>query len=122
MSSSKISLVFLASQGNLLSKICDNILPILLQILNFTQSKCLQVIAIFETYFTYMLEFVGGAYSTVIGIGVEFIWVAGWLLLGGLAYAFRDWRQLVLIYSAPSLASLVLYWLLPEAGFERRRN
>ena len=82
----------------------------------------MQVIAIFETYFTYMLEFVGGAYSTVIGIGVEFIWVAGWLLLGGLAYAFRDWRQLVLIYSAPSLASLVLYWLLPEAGFEKRRK
>ena len=73
------------------------------------------VIAIFETYFTYMLEFVGGKYNTIIGIGVEFMWVAGWLLLGGLAFAIRDWRHLVLCYSAPSLASLILYWLLPES-------
>jgi len=73
------------------------------------------VIAIFETYFTYMLEFVGGKYNTIIGMGVEFVWVAGWLLLGGLAYAIRDWRTLVLCYSTPTLASIALYWLLPES-------
>ena len=73
------------------------------------------VIAIFETFFTYMLEFAGGKYNTIIGIGVEFIWVAGWLLLGALAYSIRDWRHLVLVYSAPSLASVALYWLLPES-------
>merc|ERR1711894_141262 len=73
------------------------------------------VIAIFETFFTYLLEFVGGKYNTIIGIGCEFIWVAGWLLLGALAYLIRDWRHLVLMYSAPSLLSVALYWLLPES-------
>lgn len=73
------------------------------------------VIAIFETFFTYLLEFVGGKYNTIIGIGCEFIWVAGWLLLGALAYLIRDWRHLVLMYSAPSLLSVALCWLLPES-------
>ena len=73
------------------------------------------VIAIFETFFTYLLEFVGGKYNTIIGIGCEFIWVAGWLLLGALAFFIRDWRHLVLMYSAPSLLSVALYWLLPES-------
>ena len=59
-----------------------------------------------------MLQFVGGEYSTIIGVGLEFVWVAGWLLLAGLAYTLRSWRHLVLAYSAPSILSLgtVLEW------------
>ena len=53
-----------------------------------------------------ILQFVGGEYNTIIGVGVEFVWVAGWLLLGGLAYSIRSWRHLVLAYSAPSLLSV----------------
>eukprot|EP00092_Neocalanus_flemingeri_P018838 GFUD01020396.1.p1 GENE.GFUD01020396.1~~GFUD01020396.1.p1 ORF type:complete len:549 (+),score=92.66 GFUD01020396.1:57-1703(+) len=73
------------------------------------------VIGIFETYFTYMLEFVGGKWSTIIGGGVEYIWVTGWLSLGGLAYALRDWRDLMLYSSIPSTLSFVLFWLIPES-------
>ena len=59
-----------------------------------------------------MLQFVGGEYSTIIGVGLEFVWVAGWLVLAGLAYTLRSWRHLVLAYSAPSILSLgtVLEW------------
>ena len=53
-----------------------------------------------------ILQFVGGEYNTIIGVGVEFVWVAGWLLLGALAYSIRSWRHLVLAYSAPSLLSV----------------
>ena len=73
------------------------------------------VIAIFETFFTYMLEFVGGAWSTVIGLGSMFVWVLGWLSLAGLAYFLRDWRDLMLYSSLPSLLSVLMYWLLPES-------
>ena len=77
--------------------------------------NALAVIGIFETYFTYMLEFVGGKWTTIIGGGVEYIWVTGWLSLGGLAYAMRDWRDLMLYSSIPSVLSFVLIWLIPES-------
>ena len=54
------------------------------------------MIAIFECYFTYLLEFAGGRWGTVVGVGVEYIWVAGWLLLAGLAWWVRDWRRSVI--------------------------
>ena len=73
------------------------------------------VTSIFETYFTYVLEFVGGRWSAVMGLGVEFTWVAGLLMLSGLAWIIRDWRLLVLSFSVPSLASLAMVWLLPES-------
>merc|ERR1712123_132247 len=62
-----------------------------------------------------MLEFVGGKWNTIIGGGVEYIWVFGWLSLGGLAYVLRDWRDLMLYSSIPSILSFVLYWLVPES-------
>lgn len=73
------------------------------------------VIAIFESFFTYMLEFVGGTWSTVIGLGSMFVWVTGLLSLAGLAYLFRDWRDLMLYSSLPSLLSVLMHWLLPES-------
>ena len=73
------------------------------------------VTAIFETYFTYVLEFVGGRWSAVMGLGVEFTWVLGLLVLSGLAWLIRDWRILVLSFSVPSLLSLAMVWLLPES-------
>ena len=77
-------------------------------------NACL-AIAVFETYFTFMLEFVGGRWTTVVGIGAQYIWVLGWLTLAGLAYLFRDWRELMLWSSLPSLLSVLMYWLLPES-------
>ena len=73
------------------------------------------VIGIFECYFTYVLEFVGGKWNTIIGGGLEYVWVCGWLLLAALAYIFRDWRELMLYSSVPSLLSFLLYWLIPES-------
>ena len=77
-------------------------------------NACL-AIAVFETYFTYMLEFVGGQWTTIVGIGAQYIWVLGWLTLSGLAYLFRDWRELMLYSSLPSLLSVLMYCLLPES-------
>ena len=44
-----------------------------------------------------------------------FVWVVGWLSLSGLAYLLRDWRELMLYSSLPSLLSVLMYWILPES-------
>ena len=77
-------------------------------------NACL-AIAVFETYFTYMLEFAGGKWTTIVGIGAQYIWVLGWLTLAGLAFLLRGWRDLMLWSSLPSLLSVLMYWLLPES-------
>jgi len=74
------------------------------------------VIGIFETTFTFLLEFVGGnKWSTIVGMGFEYFWVLGWLTLAVWAYLIRDWRNLVFYTSIPSLGSIVLIWLVPES-------
>ena len=103
-------LVGMAITGVLTSQMPNYVTFIICRVLN-----AFLVIAIFESFFTYMLEFVGGVWSTVIGLGSMFVWVTGWLSLAGLAYLFRDWRQLMLYSSLPSLLSVLMYWLLPES-------
>jgi OCT family organic cation transporter-like MFS transporter 4/5 len=64
---------------------------------------------------TYLLEIVGGKWLTIFGLGIEFFWVASWLLLGAAAYFLRDWRDLMLATSAPGLAFVGLVWVMPES-------
>jgi len=61
-------------------------------------------LGILECGFTWILECCGGKWTTIVGIGVEFFWVAGWLILALLAYLIRDWRLLLTILSLPGKA------------------
>ena len=103
-------LVGMAITGVLTSQMPNYVSFIICRVLN-----AFLVIAIFESFFTYMLEFVGGKWNTVVGLGSMFVWVAGWLSLALLAFLLRDWRELVLYSSLPSLLSLLMYRLLPES-------
>jgi len=73
------------------------------------------IIGIFETQFTYCIEFVGGKWSTIVGMGMEYFWVAGWLTLALLGYLIRSWRWLTLAISLPSMSALLMIWLVPES-------
>ena len=64
-----------------------------------------------------MLENVGGKWlTTAVGIGVEYFWIAAWLLLGLLGHEIVTWRNLVLATSAPFFLSfLLVYFVVPES-------
>lgn len=63
----------------------------------------------------YLLEMVGGRWTTILGMGVQFFWVLGWLILGVLAYFLRDWRQLTFVTSISGLLVVILHWIMPES-------
>lgn len=64
---------------------------------------------------TYMMELSGNNWTTFVGLGQEFFWSIGWLSLGALAYIVTDWRNLVLITSAPGLLIIFYHWILLES-------
>ena len=64
---------------------------------------------------TYMLELCGSNWTTIVGIGYEFFWVVGWLSLGGLAYVLTNWRNLIMVTSAPGLLVVFYFCVLQES-------
>ena len=69
---------------------------------------------------TYMLEMSGGRWTTFVGIGVEFYWVAGWLSLGALAFVITDWRELILVTSIPGWQHFMRLWIFNNAYLTNR--
>ena len=74
----------------------------------------LLITGILECIFTWVLEICGGKWTTFVGMGIEFFWVAGWLMLALMAYLIRDCRFLLTIVSLPGLTGIVLIWYVVE--------
>eukprot|EP00096_Caligus_rogercresseyi_P015871 TRINITY_DN8354_c0_g1_i1.p1 TRINITY_DN8354_c0_g1~~TRINITY_DN8354_c0_g1_i1.p1 ORF type:complete len:549 (-),score=48.76 TRINITY_DN8354_c0_g1_i1:34-1680(-) len=72
-------------------------------------------IGVFAVCFVWCLELVGGKWTTLVGMGLEFPWVVGWLLLGLFAHLKGDWRVILLITSIPTFLSASVIWILPES-------
>lgn len=80
------------------------------------RSVCaLLYIGILECILTWLLETVGGRWTAIVGVGVEFFWVVGWLILALLAYLIRTWRLLLAITSVPGLLGVFLICAIPES-------
>ena len=60
------------------------------------------------------MEIVGGKWSSIIGIGLEFPWAIGYILLPWMALAVPDWSDLQLAISLPLLVFVVVVFLVPE--------
>lgn len=52
---------------------------------------------------------------TFAGIGMEFQWIACYLVLALLAYFIPDWRHLQIVISAASAVWVIFFWILPES-------
>ncbi len=58
---------------------------------------------------------IGGEWQTYVGMGLNFPWVVAWLSLCLAGYLVPDWRWLQWATSVPGLASVSLFWVLPES-------
>ncbi|KAL3277159.1 hypothetical protein HHI36_012511 [Cryptolaemus montrouzieri] len=65
--------------------------------------------------FVLSIELVGGHWRTVAGICYLFPVSLSYMIIAGVAWLLRDWRQLQLAISAPGFLFLFLYFVLPES-------
>ena len=61
------------------------------------------------------MEMVGGKWSVIVGIGLEFPWAFGYSILPLLAYYVPEWSWLHLTISLPILLFLPVTCILPES-------
>jgi len=79
----------------------------------------------FIAAFVYNVEIVGESWRTPVGIFTQFIFAVGYMILSGLAYQWRDWRELQFAISLVPLPFIIFYFFLPESPrwlFNQRKN
>ncbi|KAJ3665869.1 hypothetical protein Zmor_001334 [Zophobas morio] len=65
--------------------------------------------------FVLSIELVGGNWRTVAGISYLFPVSLSYMIIAGMGWLLRDWRQLQLAISLPGFIFLILWWVLPES-------
>ncbi|XP_042881764.1 organic cation transporter protein-like [Penaeus japonicus] len=70
---------------------------------------------LFLPNFVLLMEVVGPEARTIMGMMYQAFFSVGFMLLPGIAYFVRDWRNLELCISVPTVVLLLYYWLLPES-------
>ncbi|XP_060072912.1 organic cation transporter protein-like [Ylistrum balloti] len=69
----------------------------------------------FMTAFVISMEMVGPSKRVWAGIVTEYFFASGLVILGGLGYAFRQWKYTEIACSAPIAFFLLYWWLIPES-------
>jgi MFS family permease len=72
-------------------------------------------ISTFTTTYVYVLEMVGGIWSVLLGIGLEFPWALGYSVLPAVAYAVPEWSWLQFTITIPLVLFIVATLVLPES-------
>ncbi|XP_037794722.1 organic cation transporter protein-like isoform X2 [Penaeus monodon] len=70
---------------------------------------------LFLPNFVLLMEVVGPEARTIMGMMYQAFFSVGFMLLPAIAYFVREWRQLELCISVPTVVLLLYYWLLPES-------
>ncbi|XP_060072913.1 organic cation transporter protein-like [Ylistrum balloti] len=69
----------------------------------------------FMTAFVISMEMVGPSKRMWAGIVIEYFSALGLVILGGVGYAFRQWKYTEVACSAPIAFFLLYWWLIPES-------
>ncbi|XP_060072921.1 organic cation transporter protein-like isoform X4 [Ylistrum balloti] len=69
----------------------------------------------FMTTFVIGMEMVGPSKRMWAGIVIEYFFASGLVILGGVGYAFRQWKYTEIACSAPIVFFLLYWWLIPES-------
>ncbi|XP_041350867.1 organic cation transporter protein-like [Gigantopelta aegis] len=72
---------------------------------------------LYTTSFVIGMELVGPSKRTVAGLGIVFFWSLGLFVLGGVAFALRNWRDLHLALSVSNVIFVALYWMVGSLGY-----
>jgi len=70
---------------------------------------------IFTTWFILSSEVVGPSWRVFAGMGVEYFWVIGYLMITACAYFIEDWGNLQLALSVPFAVCLPIAYFMPES-------
>ncbi|XP_033740181.1 organic cation transporter protein-like [Pecten maximus] len=69
----------------------------------------------FMTAFVIGMELVGPSKRVWAGIVIEYFFALGLVILGGVGYAFREWKWTEITCSAPAALFLLYWWFIPES-------
>ncbi|XP_069135003.1 organic cation transporter protein-like isoform X1 [Argopecten irradians] len=69
----------------------------------------------FMTAFVIGMELVGPSKRMWAGIVIEYFFALGMVILGGVGYAFKEWKSIQIACAAPSAFFLLYWWFIPES-------
>lgn len=72
-------------------------------------------VGVFQTVYVLGIEVVGKSKRVFCGIVIEYFFVAGEILLGLVAWYFKDWRQIQLVCILPGILFFSYYFILPQS-------
>ncbi|XP_044179315.1 organic cation/carnitine transporter 4-like isoform X2 [Acropora millepora] len=70
---------------------------------------------VYITLYVLTTEFVGPKHRNIAGTLVWMFYTSSLIVLSGLAYGIRNWRNLSIVISAPAFPLLLLWWWVPES-------
>ena len=61
------------------------------------------------------MEITSGKWRTFVGINIQAAFALGYMILSGLAYNWREWRELQFVISLVSLPFALMWIFMPES-------
>ena len=72
-------------------------------------------IGVYTVCFVWAMESVSGRWKTFVGMGMNFAWPIGRLLIPIVAYVSRDWKSILQFLSAMHIVTPILMSFVPES-------